>query len=45
MSSVTPGFKTKSNAQSMCAQKSSLHTNHTENGYRNINVTIYNIYY
>jgi hypothetical protein len=29
----------------MCAQKSSLYTYHTENGYRITNVTIYNIYY
>jgi hypothetical protein len=29
----------------MCAQESSLHTYHTENGYRITNVIIYNIYY
>jgi hypothetical protein len=29
----------------MCAQESSLHTYHTENGYRITNVTIYSIYY
>jgi hypothetical protein len=37
---VTPGFKVESNAHSMCAQESSLHTYHTENGYRITNVTI-----
>jgi hypothetical protein len=42
---VTPGFKTKSNAHSMCAHESSLHTYHTKYGYRNTNVTIYIIYY
>jgi hypothetical protein len=41
---VTPSFKAKPNTHSMCAQESSLHTYHTENGYRIINVTIYNIY-
>jgi hypothetical protein len=29
----------------MCAQEYSLHTYHTKNGYRIINVTIYSIYY
>jgi hypothetical protein len=29
----------------MCAQESSLHTYRTENGYRIINATIYNMYY
>jgi hypothetical protein len=29
----------------MCAQKLSLHTYRTKNGYRITNVTIYNIYY
>jgi hypothetical protein len=43
--SVTPGFKAKPNAHSMCVQKSSLHTYHTENGYRITNITIYSIYY
>jgi hypothetical protein len=43
--SVTPDFKAKPNAHSMCAQGSSLHTYRTENGYRITNVTIYNIYY
>jgi hypothetical protein len=38
--SVTPGFKAKLNAHSMCAQESSLHTYHTENGYRITNVII-----
>jgi hypothetical protein len=42
---ITPGFKAKPNAHSMCAQESSLHTYHTKNGYRITNVTIYNIYY
>jgi hypothetical protein len=42
---VTLDFKDKLNTHSMCAQESSLHTYHTENGYRIINVTIYNIYY
>jgi hypothetical protein len=42
---VTPGFKTKPNAHSMCVQESSLHTYRIENKYRIINVTIYNIYY
>jgi hypothetical protein len=32
---VTPGFKAKQNAHSMCAQESSLHTYHTENGIWN----------
>ncbi len=41
---VYPVFKPKSNAHSMCAQESSLHTYHTENGYRITNVTIYNIF-
>jgi hypothetical protein len=38
--SVTPGFKAKPNAHSMCAQESSFHTYTTENGYIKINVTI-----
>jgi hypothetical protein len=42
---VTPGFKVKPNAHSMCAHESDLHTYHSENGYRITNVTIYNIYY
>jgi alpha-N-acetylglucosamine transferase len=42
--SVTPNFKLKLNAHSMCAQESSLHTYRTENGYRITNVTIYNIF-
>jgi hypothetical protein len=42
---VTSGFKAEPNAHSMCAQGSSLHTYHTENGYRITSVTIYNIYY
>jgi hypothetical protein len=44
-SGVTPGFKAKPNAHSMCVHELSLHTYHTENGYRITNVTIYNIYY
>jgi hypothetical protein len=28
----------------MCAQESSFHTYHTENGYKITNITIYNIY-
>jgi hypothetical protein len=43
--SVTPNFKVKSNAHSMCAQESSLHTYRTKNGFRIMNVTIYSIYY
>jgi hypothetical protein len=39
---VTPGVKAKPNAYSMCAQESSFHIYHTENGYIIINVTIYN---
>jgi hypothetical protein len=31
---VTPSFKAKLNAYSMCAQESSLYIYHTENGYR-----------
>jgi hypothetical protein len=42
---ITPGFKTKLNAHSMCAQESSLHTYHIKIGYRITNVIIYNIYY
>jgi hypothetical protein len=42
---VTPGFKAKSNAHSMCAHESSLHTYRIENGYKITNVTTYNIYY
>jgi hypothetical protein len=37
-------FKPKLNAHSICAQESSLHTYHIENGYRITNVTIYNIF-
>jgi hypothetical protein len=37
---VTPGFKDKPNAHSLCAQESSLHTYHTENGYIRTNVSI-----
>jgi hypothetical protein len=37
---VTPGFKIKPNAYSMCAQKSGLHTYHIENRYRKINISI-----
>jgi hypothetical protein len=43
--SVTPDFKAKLNAHSMCAQESSYHTYHTKNGYRITNVTMYNIYF
>jgi hypothetical protein len=39
-----PFFKPKPNADSMCAQESSLHTYHTENGYKITNVTIYNLF-
>jgi hypothetical protein len=42
---VTPDFKSKLNDHSMCAHESNLHTYRTEYGYRNINDTIYNIYY
>jgi hypothetical protein len=35
-----PVFKPKPNVHSMCAQESSLHTYHTENGYRITNVSI-----
>jgi hypothetical protein len=42
---VTPYFKAKPNAHSMCAQEWGLHTYHTENGYRITNVSIYYIYY
>jgi hypothetical protein len=38
--SVTPDFKAKPNAHSMCAQESSFHTYHTENGYKITNVSI-----
>jgi hypothetical protein len=41
---VTSDFKPKSIAHSTCAQESSLHIYHTENGYRITNVTIYNIF-
>jgi hypothetical protein len=34
-----PVFKRKTNAHSMCAQESGLHTYHTENGYRITNIT------
>jgi hypothetical protein len=40
-----PVFKPKLSALSMCAQESSLHTYHTENGDRITNITIYSIYY
>jgi hypothetical protein len=40
MDAVTPGFKAKPNAHSMCVQKSSFHTYRTENGYRITNVSI-----
>jgi hypothetical protein len=43
--SITPSFKVKLNAHSMCAQESNLHTYHIEYGYRNTNVKIYIIYY
>jgi hypothetical protein len=43
MAGVTPDFKVKPNAHSMCAQESSLHTYHTENGYKIINDSIYSI--
>jgi hypothetical protein len=39
-SSVTPDFKAKPNAHSMCAQESSLHTYYIENGYIITNVSI-----
>jgi hypothetical protein len=42
---VTPGFKAKLNAHSMCAEESSLHTYRTENGYKITNVSIYSICY
>jgi CRISPR/Cas system-associated protein endoribonuclease Cas2 len=42
---VTPDFKAKPNAHSMCAQESRFHTYLIENGYRITNITIYNIYY
>jgi hypothetical protein len=42
---VTLGFKAKPNDDTMCAQESSLHTYHIENGYRIISIKIYNIYY
>jgi hypothetical protein len=35
-----PVLRPKPSTHSMCAQKSSLHTYHTENGYRITNVTI-----
>jgi hypothetical protein len=37
---VTPSFKAKPNAHSMCAQESSFHTYHLENRYRITNVSI-----
>jgi hypothetical protein len=37
---AAPGFKAKPNAHSMCAQESSLHTYHTQNGYRITNASI-----
>jgi hypothetical protein len=36
---VTPDFKAKQNAHSMCVQESSFHTYHIKNGYRIANVT------
>jgi hypothetical protein len=43
--SVTPGYKAKPNAHSMCAQELSLHTYCTENLYIITNIIMYNIYY
>jgi hypothetical protein len=37
---VTPGFKVKLNAHSICTQKLSLHAYHSENGYIITNVSI-----
>jgi hypothetical protein len=37
---VTPSFEANLNSHSMCAQESSFHTYHTENGYRITNVSI-----
>jgi hypothetical protein len=45
VSGVTPGFKAKSNAHSICAHESGFHTYSIENGYRITNAIIYNIYY
>jgi hypothetical protein len=42
---VTPDFKAKPNAHSMCAEQSSFHAYPTENGYRITNVIIYHIDY
>jgi hypothetical protein len=42
--SVMPDFKLKPNVQCMCAQESSFHIYHTENGYIIMNVIIYNIF-
>jgi hypothetical protein len=42
---VTPSFKAKLNAHSMCVQESSLHIYHIKNKYIITNVIIYNIYY
>jgi hypothetical protein len=42
---ITPGFKAKPNAHSMCAQELSLHTYCTENRYKITNIIIYSIYY
>jgi hypothetical protein len=42
---VTPSFKAKPNAHSMCAQESSFHTCRTENGYRITNASIKYIYF
>jgi hypothetical protein len=36
---ITPGFKAKLNAHSICAQESSFHTYRTENEYRTTNDT------
>jgi hypothetical protein len=38
--SIIPGFKTQMSTHSMCAQESSLHIYHSENGYRITNVSI-----
>jgi hypothetical protein len=43
--SVTPSFKAKLNARSMCVHESGLHAYCIENGYRITNVSIYSIYY
>jgi hypothetical protein len=38
--SIILGFKTQMSTHSMCAQESSLHIYHSENGYRITNVSI-----